>query len=460
MEPRALIPVIEAVETADDAGGLLARLADLQDVTLLDSGGGGRHGRTSILAVGGYGCFTGRSPDVARGEGPFEDLRRHLGCVTVAPDPRWPFTGGLVGWFGYDVRLLLERLPDRHPRDQSTPDWHFVACRVCVLRDEATGETVVARLEDPGDDALTSRVRHDARVVRERLTDPARRPVPVPPPPGLTVTAPPAEDHVRAVARALDHLRAGDVYQVNVSQRFSAPAPADTVGLYRRLREENPPTFGAFQAFPGGALLSVSPERFLSVDRSGGVRSRPVKGTARRDADPDLDRLLAEGLLASPKDRAELAMIVDVLRNDLSRVCVPGSVSVPEAMVLETHPTVHHLVAEVAGTLEAGRDRLDLLAAALPGGSITGAPRIRAMQIIDELEACRRGPYTGAFGYLGYDGRMDTNVLIRTVVIVGDRLTFHGGGGIVIASDPEGERRETVHKVMGILRALGAETPT
>ena len=202
------------------------------------------------------------------------------------------------------------------------------------------------------------------------------------------------------------------------------------------------------------ALLCISPERFLLLDGRE-VETRPIKGTAPRDPDPARDDLVAGELQASEKNRAELAMIVDVLRNDLSRVCEVGSVEVLKAIGLESHPTVHHLSACIRGRLEQDQGTVDLLRATFPGGSITGAPKIRAMEIIDALESSRRGPYTGSMGYLGYDGRMDLNIMIRTAVTHRDRLIFHGGGGIVADSDPDDEYDETVHKVRSFLRVLG-----
>jgi len=436
-----------------DTGEMLARAADMPGLALLDSGAPG-WGQTSILGVGGEAVVSWPGEDLD----PFSTLRAALNETSAPRHPRWPFTGGLIGWFGYDVRLLLEDLPDRHLRWSGLPDLHLAAYRVCALRDEASGRTEISVLEDREDPDATDRARELAAELRQRLLDPARRPEPTQSAfEDGRIDAPPAARHVEAVRRARDHIARGDVYQVNLAQRLVARRPADLVGFYRRLRAANPAAFGAYVPFGDEALLSVSPERFLAVDGDR-VVTCPIKGTAPRDKDAALDEAHARRLRDSEKDRAELAMIVDVMRNDLSRVCEPGSVTVRRPLSLESHPTVHHLVSEIEGRLEEGRDRVDLLRAALPGGSVTGAPRIRAMELIDELEACRRGVYCGSLGYMGYDGRMELNILIRTAVATGDQLAVFGGGGIVADSDPEDEYAETLHKVLGFIRALGCET--
>ena len=225
--------------------------------------------------------------------------------------------------------------------------------------------------------------------------------------------------------------------------------------LYERLRRCNPASHAALLRWEGGSILSASPELFLRL-RTGRAISRPIKGTRARSSEAALDASAREELLHSEKDRAELTMIIDLVRNDLGKVCVPGGVHVPEPYGRETHPTVHHLVATVEGRLAEGRTWADLLQAAFPGGSITGAPKIRAMQIIDEMEPTARGVYCGAIGWIGLDGDMHLNLAIRTLVRVGGEAFVHTGGGIVADSDPEDEYEETCAKVRGLLAALGA----
>jgi para-aminobenzoate synthetase component 1 len=265
----------------------------------------------------------------------------------------------------------------------------------------------------------------------------------------------PREDYVRAVRRILELIRAGDVYQVNFSQRIEGPWAGDVIGLLERVVERNPAPFGALVNLgPGSWLLSASPERFLRVDGRR-VVTRPIKGTIGRGATPAEDAANARALLESRKDRAELAMIVDLLRNDLSRSCRAGSVEVVEPFALETHPTIHHLVATVAGEIAPRGSVVGVVRDAWPGGSISGVPKIRAMEVIDELEHARRGPYTGSLGWFGHDGRADLNILIRTMRLEGGRAWLHGGGGVTIRSDPEAEWRESLVKVRGLLEALG-----
>ncbi|MFQ5845674.1 MAG: anthranilate synthase component I family protein, partial [Planctomycetota bacterium] len=262
-------------------------------------------------------------------------------------------------------------------------------------------------------------------------------------------------DYLAAVARAVEYIRAGDVFQVNYAHEFRAPFRGDPLALYLALREGNPAPFGAFLDLgEGRAVLSTSPELFLRL-RDRDVVTRPIKGTRPRGRSPELDRALREELLRSEKDAAELAMIVDLERNDLGKVCEPGSVVVRRERFVESYASVHHLVAEIEGRLEEGLGRTPLIAAAFPGGSITGAPKVRAMEIIDELEAGRRGPYTGSIRLLGDAGGMDLNIAIRTAVLGREAVRVHVGGGIVADSDPEAEYQETLAKGEAIFRALG-----
>jgi len=257
-----------------------------------------------------------------------------------------------------------------------------------------------------------------------------------------------------AVARVIEYVYAGDIFQANLSQRLEAPLAGTPFELYRRLRRRNPAPFAAYLAFGDVVVVSSSPERFLCVDDDRRVETRPIKGTRPRGVGPEHDAALALALAESDKDRAENVMIVDLLRNDLSRVCRPGTVHVPELFALEHYQTVHHLVSTVVGELAREHDALDLLRAAFPGGSITGAPKVRAMQIIAELEPTQRGVYCGSIGYLSATGALDTSIVIRTYLVVGRDVYFQVGGGIVADSDPEQEYRETLDKARGLIAAL------
>ena len=270
-------------------------------------------------------------------------------------------------------------------------------------------------------------------------------------------------DYLAAVAKVVDYVRAGDIFQANLTQRLMLPPSGTPLALYLRLREVNPAPFAAYLHWGDWSIASASPERFVQVSESVPdervVSSRPIKGTRRRSNSPEADFYVTEELKASSKDRAENTMIVDLLRNDLSRVCTPGSVSVPQFCEVETYETVQHLVSEIRGTLRPNASVWDLLSAVLPGGSITGAPKVRAQQIIAELEPTVRGAYTGSLFYAGFSGNFDSNLLIRTVVCSGSNWECGVGGGIIADSDPQEEYEETWHKAAGMLRALTEPDP-
>jgi len=262
--------------------------------------------------------------------------------------------------------------------------------------------------------------------------------------------------YLDAVTRVREYILAGDIFQTNLSQRLEAPLTESPWELYLRMRIRNAAPFAAFFETPEVSVVSASPERFLRVDETGRVETRPIKGTMPRGFGPEHDGALGQALSESAKDRAENLMIVDLMRNDLSRVCSPGTVRVPELFALEHYATVHHLVSTVVGELAPGCDALDLLRAAFPGGSITGAPKVRAMEIIAELEPSQRSVYCGSLGYCSVTGALDTSIAIRTVIAPAgrDRVYFSAGGGIVADSDPEQEYRETLHKARGMIDVL------
>jgi para-aminobenzoate synthetase component 1 len=261
------------------------------------------------------------------------------------------------------------------------------------------------------------------------------------------------KEYVRAVDRVREYIAAGDVFQVNLSQRFEADLKIPSYDLYKRLRAVNPAPFASYISFPDVAIVSASPERFLRV-QSDLVETRPIKGTRPRGKDSVADECLARELTRSAKDRAENVMIVDLERNDLGRVCRYGTVKVTELAILETFPTVFHLTSTVTGRLRRGKSNIDLLKAAFPGGSVTGAPKVRAMEIIDELEPTKRSIYTGSIGYLSFNDDMDMNIVIRTFLIKGGKAYFQVGGAIIYDSDPEAEYVETLDKARALIQAL------
>ena len=380
--------------------------------------------------------------------------------VVVAGEPGVPFCGGAVGYLGYELGRHLERVPVPEGDDLGLPDMAMLFCDVVIAIDHREGRCLVlssGHPEPPGP-GRRERAAARAREVEERLRagaplGPAARPRQA----VRVESSFTRHGYERAVAEVIERILAGDIFQANLAQRLAADLPAGLapLDLYRRLRDRNPAPFASLLKLGDAAVASSSPERFLRL-AGRRVTTCPIKGTRPRAADPGRDRALAEELAASAKDRAENVMIVDLLRNDLSRVCRDGSVDVPSLCRLERFATVHHLVSTVAGDLRPGLTAVDLLAACFPGGSITGAPKIRAMEVIAELEPVRRGPYCGAIGYLGFDGSLDSSVVIRTFAMRGGRVTFGAGGGIVADSDPAAEYEETMTKAGALLAALGA----
>ena len=374
---------------------------------------------------------------------PFDAVGQLLAEQRLENPEGLPLPCGAVGAFGYDLGRHLERLPSRAEDDLDSPDLvlGFYDSVLCIDATDARS----TRAELP---RQFSRRAIDPGTYREafRGADSTARP-------GRTFTR---ERYLEAVARIREYIAAGDAYQVNLSQRFHARSGRTPFEIYAALRAASPAPYAAFLRFGRRALISASPEQFLEL-RGRRLVTRPIKGTRRRGATPEEDERLARELMASPKDDAELAMIVDLERNDLGRVCEPGSIAVAAPKVLERHPTVHHLSATIEGRLREGLGPVDVLRATFPGGSITGAPKIRAMEIIDELEPTRRAFYTGAIGALGFDGSMNLSIAIRTVLADGPDYYFQAGGGIVADSDPAAEYDETLAKAAAMARALGMD---
>ena len=451
------LPVlVEELHDAPSPADACAQLLDLPFPLLLESAArGGSMGRYSYLTADPsqvWSTHPGDSSDALGQAAAF--LAAHL----TEPVPGLPpFQGGVAGYLGYEFGRRLERLPAPRSDDLHLPDAWLGAYGWVVAWDHLEGRTwLVARR---GSGAAGQSAEDRIRDIAGRLRGSPRVIVA---PKVVGVGSPQFQSgftrdaYLRAVERVRQYILAGDIFQANLSQRFEVPWPGEPFEFYRRLSAVNPAPFAAYFQGNGFAVASASPERFLSVEPGGRVETRPSKGTRRRGATPAEDRQLAEELLASEKDRAENVMIVDLLRNDLSKVCRPGSVEVPALCALESHPTVHHLESIVTGRLEEGRTAADLLRAAFPGGSITGAPKVRAMEILAELEPVARGVYCGTIGWLSATGAMDTSITIRTVTLQDGRATFHAGGGIVADSVPALEYQETLDKAAGIRRAFEA----
>ena len=389
---------------------------------------------------------------------PLAALARVVGSTAAEPGPL-PFTGGYVGYFGYDLVRLVERLPDRPPDVHGLPvAWlarfddvvvfDHAQQRVLAIANEVAGEVTAEEAETrlaAVAGALTASVRQSGAVAMPR------RPVRPPrdPEPSLS-----GADFHAAVERAKEHIRAGDVFQVVLARRFRLPRRVPPFGLYRALRRVNPSPYMVLLEMPEAALVGASPEMLVQkVGRR--IKTRPIAGTRPRSASDLEDRRLADELLADPKERAEHVMLVDLGRNDLGRVAAPGTVEVASSMQIERYSHVMHIVSSVEADLAPGLGALDALVACFPAGTVSGAPKIRAMEIVDALEPVSRGPYAGAVGYLSFSGDLDTCITIRTLVVREAETSVTAGAGIVADSDPRREEQETEHKAAGLLAAAG-----
>ena len=393
---------------------VFAEVAHISGSVLLESQAGGR-----------YSAIYTEPFEVLYPGSAFDALRKTLARHRASP-AEGTLSEGAIGYLGYEVHRFLENSPVTAGDDIGLPDhWLGLYDKAIVFRNE-------------------SKSRSKSMSMRGRANK-----IPL-------MSSFSKAEYLEAVRRVKDYIAAGDVYQVNLSQRFSTPLEIDPWDMYLLLRERNPAPYAAYINAGDFQIISSSPECFLTLDPiSRRVETRPIKGTRPRSADPIEDDRLARELESSEKDMAENVMIVDLERNDLGRVCEFGSVKVPELALIESHPTVHHLVSRVTGRLRDDCDSIDLLTATFPGGSITGAPKIRAMEIIAELEPVRRGVYTGSIGCLGFDGSANLSIAIRTAIVKDGMCHFHVGGGIVADSDPESEYQETLDKGRAFMEVLG-----
>ena len=479
---------VEALHPAPDPARACERLAGLPYRLFLDSAArGSRLGRYSFLAadpvlvVRSKGRRT-ECVDRIRGTSTIstgdalDAVRTQLAPHQVAATPGLPpFQGGAAGYIAYDWGAVLERLPATRYDDLALPDVVLPVYDWVLAWDHESHAAwlISTGLPETTPGATLERAATRAAQVREWLAHGVETPTPQPTYDGAAQRAPSypvdrgwwdsrldvrssftRDDYIAAVDRVREYIFAGDIFQANLSQRFDAALREPAWELYCRLRVRNRAPFAAYLDFPEALVLSASPERFLRADPSGHVETRPIKGTRPRGVGPEHDAALGQALTESAKDRAENLMIVDLMRNDLSRVCAPGTVRVPELFALERYATVHHLVSTVVGTLAPGMDVVDLLRASFPGGSITGAPKLRAMEIIAELEPSSRGVYCGSIGYWSVTGELDTNIAIRTAVVQGGRVYFSAGGGIVADSNAGQEYQETLDKARGIIDSL------
>ena len=418
---------------------------------------------TNVTITGPAGTETFESAD------PLAELERRMAAYRPARLPELPpFTSGAVGCAAYDSVRYVERLPDAPPDDLGLPDLSFAFYDRMVVFDNVTKAidvVVLARIDDESP-AGVERARAEASrridATIERLFSPSDWPSPadIGPRPeprcladGTARSVFSREGFLAAVDRAIEYIRAGDVFQVVLSRRLEVPCDMPALEIYRTLRVVNPSPFMFFLRTPSFTLVGSSPEIMVRcVD--GAVTVRPLAGTRRRGATPEEDRGLAEDLLADPKERAEHVMLIDLGRNDVGRVSATGSVVLSDVMSIERYSHVMHLTSNVTGRLSSGLTAFDALRACLPAGTVSGAPKIRAMEIIDELEPVRRGPYAGAVGYVDFAGSMDTCIALRTIVVAGGKAYVQSGAGIVADSVPDKEFEETLNKARGMLVAI------
>ncbi len=459
-EPSRVVPVVERfvddVETPVSAF-LKLRAAFPGPAYLLESAEQGRLGRYSFL-----GFKPHRTLEWSLGDegDPYALAAGFVaGFGVTTPDEMPPFPGGAVGFFGYDLVRTVEPLGAPNPDPLGLPDMKLMVCELMLVFDHQKHEVSVIAFPFTDASRDADRLIADARAA---LRDPVPRPAGDPVGPGREAGEPTGvsfesnmtrEQFEANVARIVEYVHAGDAFQVVPSQRFSAEVPVEAFSIYRGLRAINPSPYMYFLDFEEFQIAGASPEPLVKVNGRR-VEARPIAGTYPRGANEDEDRRNAEELLADPKERAEHVMLVDLGRNDLGRVCEYGTVTVDELMVVETYSHVLHIVSQVSGTLREGMSAMDVLRATLPAGTLSGAPKVRAMQIIDELEPHKRCSYGGAIGYLGFDGDLDTAIHIRTVVVKGGVAHVQAGGGTVADAKPDYEYRESVNKATAVFRAV------
>lgn len=374
---------------------------------------------------------------------PFHLLQRYLGPIQPGFDDL-PFNGGAIGYFSYDLGRRIEKLPVLAADSEAISEMAVGIYHWAVIVDHQLKQSFIVSCNSE-----SSKLADLIKLFSHPSTTEIQ---------SFAVLAEPTinfnkQQYAHAFDRIKDYMLEGDCYQVNLTQRFTSPCQGDTWTAYRELRWINAAPFSAYMNFPDVQILSSSPERFLKV-KDQWVETKPIKGTRRRQNVTALDQAIIEELQNSPKDRAENVMIVDLLRNDIGKSCVPGSVKVPKLFAIESYATVHHLVSTVIGKLTKDKSAIDILRSCFPGGSITGAPKIRAMEIIEELEPNRRGVYCGSIAYIGFDGNMDSNIAIRTLVHNQGQIRFWAGGGIVRDSVMEDEYQECFDKAAALLRLL------
>ncbi|SHJ97829.1 aminodeoxychorismate synthase component I [Paramaledivibacter caminithermalis] len=453
--------LIEEIKTKLSSFEIYSLFKDFSYSFFLDSGmDHEKLGKYSFIGFDPFIVFKSKNQDIniiENGEvknvkgNPLLKLKELLLKYDMEYKSEFPFVGGAVGYLSYDLCHQVEKLPRTAVDDVNIPDCFLGFYDGIIIIDHRRNKVFVASIgiKDEARKVISSMIKtikagedkkininidhkENKKVFKSNFTK---------------------KDYVKAIEKVKSYIEAGDIYQANLTQRFECQLDISPYELYGKLRTINPAPFASFIDFGEGYIVSSSPERFIKInDRI--IETRPIKGTRPRGNSPQEDRKNREDLMSSEKDKAELLMIVDLERNDLGRISETGTVKVTELFHLEEYPTVYHLVSTVIGKMKDECDVIDVIKATFPGGSITGAPKVRAMEIIDELEPTQRNIYTGSIGYIGFNGEVDLNIVIRTIVCKGDKAYFQVGGGIVWDSDPEMEYEETLHKAKALMKAL------
>ena len=452
-------PILEPLQ-------LLRKFQNTTMPLLLESAAKGRFGRYTFLTANPIKTY--RLDNAQIGRDPFAEIKRDLvkwQCEKIPDLP--PFQAGIAGLMGYELGHAWEKLDKPTYNEFPFPaltaglyDWviawdHQQEKCWLIVQPEISNQPVQKQIDSLFEIINQKEIPNEQKQTASSITSLPKKGMlqfEIPNVPNVTSNFS-KEDYLKGVERVLEYIHAGDIFQANLSQRLMAKQVDSPLELYARLRKKNGAPFAGYFADADWAVLSASPERYLQVIDSE-IRTRPIKGTRKRTHRPEADLYRMDELKQSEKDRAENVMIVDLLRNDLSKVALPGSVKVPEVCIVESHETVQHLVSEVCAKLKPNCTPFDLFAGAFPGGSITGAPKIRAMEIITELEQTTRGPYCGSLFYHSFDGSVDSNLLIRTFLVKNGCVLCSVGGGIVAQSSPDAEYAETMHKAEGMLHAL------
>ncbi len=446
-------PTVEQIPINCSIEDLYSHFSDQDDTSFLNSSLETDAGRYSFIGTHPFLTFKGKGTNLtirterdsfSIQEDPFKCLESILTHYKTNNTTNLPFTAGGIGYLSYDLKDRLEILPQKAQDDLDLPDIYFVFYRTILIYDrQEPGRITVAHIGVRSPHLTLPTRPHNVKC--GDLT-----PISVSGSIELNFTK---KSYTNAIKSVIEHIRAGDIYQACLSQRFKTTWPHDPYDLYLKLNKLNPSPFSAYLNFIDSKIISSSPELFLRK-RQNTIETRPMKGTRRRGGNPQEDKALKLELDTSTKDTAELSMITDLERNDLGRVCVPGSIRVVESRRIETYPTVFQAISVIQGEQNKTSSLVEVIKAAFPGGSITGCPKIRAMEILDELEPTQRGIYTGSIGYISFHDTMDLNIAIRTMVVKGTEVYFAAGGGIVADSDPELEYEETLVKARALIDSL------